>query len=108
MLGEQPRSPARWVVRKRRRQTAKSVAMTRASREGRDDIAGGLLDPGGDIGVGLGGQPEVVGSVADRRMAHVGLQDRQQRAGVLAAGEPETQIVDREGVAQVMIMPTSA
>jgi hypothetical protein len=41
-------------------------------------------------------------------VAHVGLQDRQQRADILALREPETQIVDREGVAQVVVVPTSA
>jgi hypothetical protein len=48
--------------------------------------------------LGLGGQPEVVGGVADRGVAHVGLQDRQQRADVLARGEPRPQGADREGV----------
>ena len=57
MLGEQPRSPARCAVRKRRRNTAKSVAMTRSCRDGRDDVADGALDAGGDVRVGLGGQP---------------------------------------------------
>jgi hypothetical protein len=40
-------------------------------------------------------------------MAHIGLQDRQQSADVLAAGEPRTQIVDREGVAQVQVIANS-
>ena len=51
----------------------------RPSGGGRHDVADSLLDAGGDVGVGLGGQPQVVGGVADRGMAHVGLQDRQQR-----------------------------
>ena len=108
MLGEQPRSPARWVVRKRRRQTAKSVAMARPCGDGRDDVAGSLLDAGGDVRVGLGGQPQVVGGVAQRRMTHVGLQDRQQRADVLAAERTRPQIVDREGVPQVVDAGTVA
>jgi hypothetical protein len=41
-------------------------------------------------------------------MTHIRLQDRQQRADVLTLSEPETQIVDREGVPQVMLKPTSA
>jgi negative regulator of sigma E activity len=57
------------------------------------------LDPGGDVRVGLCGQPQVVGGVAQRRMTHIRLQDRQQRADVLTLSEPETEIVDREGVA---------
>ena len=67
--------------------------------DGRDDVADGVLDVGGDVRVGLGGQPQVVGGVGDRAMAQVGLQDRQQRADVLAVGEPRTQVVDREGMA---------
>ena len=102
VLGEQPRSPARCAVRKRRRKTAKSVAMTRPGGDGRDDVADGLLDPGGDVRVGLGGQPQVVGGVGDRRMAQVGLQDRQQRADVLAVGEPRPQVVDHERMAEIM------
>ena len=35
-------------------------------------------------------------------MAHVGLKDRQQRADVLAARKPRTQVVDRESMAQVV------
>ena len=35
-------------------------------------------------------------------MTHIRLQDRQQRADVLALSEPEPQIVDREGVPQVV------
>src|SRR5664279_2749711 len=87
---------------KRRRQTAKSVAMACARRVGRDDVAGGLLDSGGDVRVRLGGQPQVVGGVPQRRMTHTRLQDRQQRADVLALSEPEAEIVDREGVPQVV------
>jgi hypothetical protein len=98
VLGEQPRNAARWLVRNRRRQTAKSVAITRTRFDGWDDVAGGLFDSGGDVRVGLGGQPQVVGGVAQRRMTHIRLQDRQQRADVLALSEPEPQIVDREGV----------
>jgi hypothetical protein len=41
-------------------------------------------------------------------MTHIRLQDRQQRTDVLALGEPETEIADREGVTQVMLVPTSA
>jgi hypothetical protein len=41
-------------------------------------------------------------------MTHVSLQDRQQRTDVLTAGEPRPQVVDRKGVAEIMIMPTSA
>ena len=52
--------------------------------------------PGGDVRVGLGGQPQVVVGVGDRGMTHVGLQDRQQRADVLAAGEPRPQVIDRK------------
>src|SRR5215208_7859256 len=76
--------------------------------DGRDDVAGGLLDPGGDVRVGLCGQPQVVGGVAQRRMTHIRLQDRQQRADVLTLSEPETEIVDREGVPQVMNAGTVA
>ena len=77
-------------VRKRRRKTAKSVAMARPCGDGRDDVAGGLLDAGGDVRVGLGGQPQVVGGVAQRRMAHIRLQHRQQRADVLALRRTRT------------------
>ena len=35
-------------------------------------------------------------------MAHVGLQDRQQRGDVLAAGEPRPKIVDCHGVSQIV------
>ena len=51
------------------------------------------------MGVGLGGQPEVVGGVVRRGVAHVGLQDRQQAADVVAALKPRTQIVDRKSMA---------
>jgi len=44
-----PRSPARCVVRKRRRKTAKSVAMVGSCGHGWDDVAEGVLDPGGDV-----------------------------------------------------------
>jgi hypothetical protein len=98
VLGEQPRSPARCVVRKRRRKTAKSVAMARPGGDGWDDVADDVLDLGADVGVGLGGQPKVVGGVGGRGMAQVGLQDRQQRADVLAVEEPVTQVVDRKGM----------
>ena len=37
-----------------------------------------------------------------RRMTQVGLQHRQQRADVAPLREPEPQIVDREGVPQVV------
>src|ERR1035441_2826066 len=70
--------------------------------DGRDDVAGGLLDSGGDVRVGLGGQPEVVGGVAERRMAHIGLQDWQQRPDVLAVRNPKAQIVAGKSVAEVM------
>ena len=63
MLGEQPRSPARCAVRKRRKNTAKSVAMARPSCDRRDDVTDDASNLGGDVGVGLGGQPEVVGGV---------------------------------------------
>src|SRR5664280_71893 len=76
--------------------------MACARRVGRDDVAGGLLDSGGDVRVRLGGQPQVVGGVPQRRMTHIRLQDRQQRADVLALSEPEAEIVDREGVPQVV------
>src|SRR5664279_1533870 len=76
--------------------------MAWARRVGRDDVAGGLLDSGGDVRVRLGGQPQVVGGVPQRRMTHIRLQDRQQRADVLALSEPEAEIVDREGVPQVV------
>ena len=62
----------------------------------------GALDAGGDVRVGLGGQPQVVGGIADRGVAHVGLQDRQQRTDVLARGKPRPQVVDRECVSQVV------
>ena len=61
-----------------------------------------LLHAGGDVRVGLGGQVQVVGGVGDRRMTQVGLQHRQQRADVLASGEPGPQVVDRQGVAEIM------
>ncbi len=77
MLGEQPRSPARCAVRKRCRKTAKSVAMACRCCDGRDDITEDTLDLGGDVRVGLGGQPEVVVGVGGRGVAHVGLQDWQ-------------------------------
>src|ERR1700691_1661722 len=77
VFGEQQRIQARWEVRKRRRKTAKSVATARPWRDGRDDIPEGMLDPGDDVRVGLGGQPQVVVGVGDRGVAHVGLQDRQ-------------------------------
>jgi len=41
-------------------------------------------------------------------MTHIRLQDRQQRADVLALREPETQIVNREGVSQVVDTGTVA
>ena len=63
MFGEQPRSPARYAVRKRRKNTAKSVAMARPFRDRRDDVTDDASNLGGDVGVGLGGQPEVVGRV---------------------------------------------
>jgi hypothetical protein len=67
--------------------------------DGWDNVADDALDLGGDVGVGLGREPEVVGGVGDRGVAQVGLQDRQQRADVLAAGEPVAQIVDSKGMA---------
>ena len=60
------------------------------------------LDAGGDLRVGLGGQPQEEGGIADRRMAHVGLQDRQQRADVLAGGEPCPQVVNRKSMPEIM------
>jgi len=73
--------------------------MARPSREPRDDVTECALDLGSDVRVGLGGQPQVVVGVGDRGMTHVGLQDRQQRVGVLAAGEPRPQIIHGHGVA---------
>ena len=35
-------------------------------------------------------------------VAHVGLQDGQQRADVVAVGEPRPQIVDRKGMPQIV------
>src|ERR1700757_623446 len=81
----------RWLrceVRKRCSNTAKSVAIAGAFRDGWDDVAVGTLHAGGDVRVGLGGQPQVVIGAGDGGVAHVGLQDRQQRGDVLAAGEP--------------------
>jgi len=98
VLGEQPLSPARCAVRKRRRQTAKSVAIAWPRCGGRDDIADGLFDSGGDVREGLGGQMKVVAGVCQRGMTQIRLQDRQQPADVLAVGEPEPQIIDRESV----------
>src|SRR6476469_9101172 len=82
--------------------------MTRARCDGWDDVAGGLFDAGGDVRVGLGGEPQVVGGVAQRRMTHVRLQDGQQRADVLTLGEPGPKVVDRERVSQVMDPGTAA
>ena len=73
--------------------------MARPSCDRRDDVTDDALNLGGYVGVGLGGQPEVVGGVAERRMAHIGLQDWQQRPDVLALREPQTQIVDCKSVA---------
>src|SRR5208283_2883392 len=88
----QSRNQARCEVRKRCSNTAKSVAITGAFRDGWDDVAVGTLDAGGDVRVGLGGQPQVVVGVGDGGVAHVGLKDRQQRGNVLAAGEPRPKI----------------
>src|SRR5688572_17308782 len=49
------------MVRKRRRKTAKSVAMVRPGGDWWNDVADDALDLGADVGVGLGGQPKVVG-----------------------------------------------
>jgi hypothetical protein len=35
-------------------------------------------------------------------VTHVGLQDRQQRAGVLAAVEPRPQVIDRKNMTKIM------
>jgi hypothetical protein len=73
--------------------------MARPGGDGWDDVADDVLDLGADVGVGLGGQPKVVGGgVGGRGMAQVGSQDRQQRADVLAVDEPVTQVVDRKGM----------
>jgi len=61
------------VVRKRRRQTAKSVAIGRPRCDGWDDVADGLFDSGGDVRVGLGGQMKVVAGVGERRMTQIRL-----------------------------------
>ena len=73
---------------KRRKLTAKSVATIQPSRHRWDDVAECLLDAGGDVGVGLRGQVQVVGGVGDRRVPQVRLQDRQQRIDVLALCKP--------------------
>ena len=37
-------------------------------------------------------------------MTHVGFQHRQQRADVLSLGEPEPQVVNRESMAQIVLL----
>ena len=61
-----------------------------------------LLHAGGDVGIGGGGQPQVVGGVRDRRVPQIRLKDRQQRVDVLAVAKPGPQVVASHRVAQVM------
>ena len=90
--GEHPRSPARCEVRKRCRQTAKSAAVALPCLKGRDDVPEDALEAGDDVRAGRSGQPQVAAGAGDRGMTHAGLQDRQQRADVVAAGEPRPQL----------------
>ncbi len=91
MIGQEPAQADREVSRHER-----------PFRHGWDDVAERLLHAGGDVRVGLRGQVQVVGGVADRRVPQVRLQDRQQRIDVLALLEPGPQVVDSHRVAQVM------